>query len=510
MQYPELWEVTKAGFDSALLETFECSGKLPLINFIKTYKVPLGLYVLEDDLIHLAEALRDSTDPDGRVLRRCITASCTTASMFKDLTKKSQYVLFVAAINERLKQLDFNDFDEVALSDFPVVMAQEVQSLKESGFDAYETRTSWIEFMGSKVKVELSDLDDEWRVRREALLKTLAVSSNSIRRLPWEVALHGDQSIAGIRQTVSLSDKITEPYVNVREVMFSIMGDVRTLAEMLKILTSNEKLLYQSDRTCSVLELGYLKNHAEQDLLQSCHCACLAALPNEGSLISMADSQNLLSKVCTSKVVTILGTTAYGEVSGLHRIVAGLAKGSAPQAVEITRMSGFYKVCMKRMTYFYTCEVPCTTDANYPFSDATQTLGGPMALEHSVGKLAGSAKGGQDIALPEIHQLRLFAWSFSQADRDFVEQRYQESLRSTQKGLAMFKTITDGDTAKGPALVTGASSASSSSSATTGLAMATVSGLQPLLKKQKKDGKDVKEEVSKSQMMKFFGATVTG
>ena len=101
-------------------------SKVPLASFIRTYELPLGLFVSKVDLMHLAHALNEGVGPDGMVLRRCITASSTTASMFKDLTKKSQYVLFVATINERLRQLELHNFDATELSNFSVVMSQEV------------------------------------------------------------------------------------------------------------------------------------------------------------------------------------------------------------------------------------------------------------------------------------------------------------------------------------------------------------------------------------------------
>ena len=109
--------------------------------------------------------------------------------------------------------------------------------------------------------------------------------------------------------------------------------------------------------------------------------------------------------------------------------------------------------------------------------------------------------------MAEIHKARLFCRSFSQADRDFIEKHYHESLRLAQKGMVMFKTIKDADAQGGASVTALPSSGSSAISVNASLALSTIKGRQPA-KKQKIDVKEVKDEASKTQMLRSLATLI--
>ncbi len=51
-------------------------------------------------------------------------------------------------------------------------------------------------------------MNDSWKYRKEAVLKTIAVSCGMVTRYPWEVLAYGDGPIEGVAVHSKLPDKL--------------------------------------------------------------------------------------------------------------------------------------------------------------------------------------------------------------------------------------------------------------------------------------------------------------
>ena len=97
-----------------------------------------------------------------------------------------RYQLYIKSIEDRVLQLEYNNFSKEDFEGFKCVMQTETKHLTRNS-PQFENKPANLHFLGLQMRLIVLSSNDEWSYRVEARMRTLAVSLNLVPRLQWEV-----------------------------------------------------------------------------------------------------------------------------------------------------------------------------------------------------------------------------------------------------------------------------------------------------------------------------------
>ena len=130
------------------------------------------------------------------------------------------------------------------------------------------------------LKNDMESPHDEWEFRYCARLKTTAVNSWLLPRLPWESWLHKDGKIPGVYEAASIPPSILIKLKACRDQCLIFLGKgLHTLKSVVQCVSTNRLALLKLDRTF-VLDLA-LVGELETSLVKEVEADVLATFPTE-------------------------------------------------------------------------------------------------------------------------------------------------------------------------------------------------------------------------------------
>ena len=290
----KLWEIMGSSWEAVVIHVFE-SSKTPVKNFVVAHRKVLELWFDSADLEHLHQCNVHGKDPDTTIIRRAFAATKIASSLFHDMAKKKSVQNFVAHVEEQLDSLEHHDYDLNEKASFEQIMRTEVAELKESGVMDADGKKAKIKYLTSYQEQQLLHIDDEWKLRYYARLKTSAVSLGLLSGFPWELAQWPSGGIEGCRETLKIPLELLEPLQNAREVALGHIKHDNTIVQMQKTLSHNSKDLLVLDPAMS-LDFEYL-DLVTPILTKKVHDDTLEALPCEKKPMKCVESLKALETV---------------------------------------------------------------------------------------------------------------------------------------------------------------------------------------------------------------------
>ena len=291
-------------------------------------------------------------------------------------------------------------------------------------------------FVKRTVSLQIVELKDEWFFRFGARAKTIAVSLGLAPRWPWEQGLFGDSKSEGIRETIKLPQALLLKLQNAREIGPNLIKGESTVQEMKRIFLNNEALLRKFDPTIA-LDFEVLDEIPQvQVLTKEVTSKVLCALPTEATPCSPSECLNRLEVLKRSPAVTLMGVSSMSEVSGVAGMVRRFSTKDAPGFDEFSKLSDFYRCCLKRMVNFYSVDIehlagvsPCKLNFG---SNKVKTFG-LKAFEWSIGKAQTSVKAGEVVKLEFTEAFRQFEFSLTEKQRFLTDQWIRAAIEGQRK-----------------------------------------------------------------------------
>ena len=110
------------------------------------------------------------------------------AAAFKTEGLLFQFKEFQETVSKQLHDAEMENFSMEVVSDFKQVMRNNTRVLVNSGHQPWAKKKQYfVTFLQQQVLEEFLSLNDHWGFQLEARLRTLAVSNNLVKRLPWDV-----------------------------------------------------------------------------------------------------------------------------------------------------------------------------------------------------------------------------------------------------------------------------------------------------------------------------------
>ena len=280
----------KGVFDKALLQKFQdISNTVAVSNFVKAFRTVLHLWLDKDDLTHIEEVIHEGRPVDASIIRRVLHYSETAAFIFAEFGMKLGFDDYLQLIQEKLKDLEFHDFEPAEMKNFRMVMYHEANRLTDSGHKSFDHKEALISFLAYDIRVLTATLNDDWQFRLAACLKTTALNAGTLKFLPWEALLFKAGEIPNARQTCVIGEGLILDMINVRDAVLKLVGQgPYSFSEMRRVVSMHLKSLLTLERTF-LIEHKFLMEHAEGIATNTIHSRILDLLPSESNTRSFAE-----------------------------------------------------------------------------------------------------------------------------------------------------------------------------------------------------------------------------
>eukprot|EP00969_Alexandrium_andersonii_P092319 4076124-Alexandrium_andersonii.AAC.1 len=182
--------------------------------------------------------------------------------------------------------------------------------------------------------MEMASLNDHWSYALEARLRTLAVHSNKVERLPWEVVLFGqDDPIAGLPDHVAIDLGLLQDMANTRKAVnasFAKFPGPHDFQSMRKIVHAQLGHLKDYDKHFRI-ELSFLDHVAEQVAEDHVRQGIVNLFPDGSNAKDPRSPATVLAGLSSIQGGALLAACSVGlgqDVEGVERIVSNISEGA--------------------------------------------------------------------------------------------------------------------------------------------------------------------------------------
>lgn len=280
-KHPQAWEVMKDHFDGHLNEhyTYMANRHVEPIEFIQKYIHILRLFIDPADLDQVADAISKKSDPPINVMLR-VCSSCTVArNLFAAQATKMDLAMFAHNARVRVRDLEHLNFQLDEVRNFENIMVSESKQLHQTGHVTFDRKEISVSFLGASVKLQVCDPTEIWQLELQSSIKTIAVHTEQVPRLPWESLLLAAKPLEGVATTITLPPELLTDASLARKSFLRMMHPgTATFSDMRGAASTNQKTLMELDKTFG-LETAYLIDVAEQQANVLLKDKVLALLP---------------------------------------------------------------------------------------------------------------------------------------------------------------------------------------------------------------------------------------
>lgn len=437
-QWKNFWAIVSVDFDvtfsSYVAGHMSSSAFRP--EFIRGHASALAPFMAMEDLEAVQKALEEGNPVPARPLQ-AIMQTGVGSVLFKAEAVKLQYNMFVNTIEERLDTLEFHNYEASELQSFKTVVMGEARNVVQ-GAPPFSKKLTKLSFLGRETVVSINAVHDEWNYRLEARMRTLAVSTGQLPRLPWEVVLLGEKGkVEGAPETIVLEQSYLESAKNVRKVAFKLLEgytETLTFSEMKKVMNSQRETLLSLDRMFS-LELQWLNEVAEPAAEAMVRDVVLRTMPSNECFEGFTFAKTLaeLDKLMGERLVGACSMALHREVTAIRQLIGTMQEGRSPTDQQVLRMSDYFRLVLGRCEHFLQVEARCKEEGS--FFPVVKMVSGREAM--AVLWAAFEAKPENSRGLADVGDFRRHGWMLDSAKLAIVNGVISKGIRSYQEQYAM-------------------------------------------------------------------------
>ena len=462
-KFPHIWNVIREPFDGVLNAAYKehqakCDSSR--LNFIRAHSEALHSFVSPDQLSSMVDVIQNRANVDQRILRE-VAQTAIGASLFLPESLQLNYANFITNCTEQLNSIEHNDFEYSEYLSFRQVMLAETNALIKQGHKPYAKKATSLEFLGREMEVSVSSIHDEWDLRFKARIKSIAVSTGDLPRLPWERISFGDSGhLAGLPTVVRIPPKLLESARNAREAAIKATdGSGASFSEMRQLINHKDTLdtLMSIDRSF-ILEFNFLVHSAEPLCVESIRHSISQALPTLEVGKEIDESIQTIRKVKLSPMVTACGFTLHKELEGVLLFLQNLVDYVPPPSSKLAGVSPFFKCVLSAAENFLRLEVQKAPNNELASGDKV-ILVGKRAIYYLFSQFTRLKE--EESPSEYLQQFKRFAWLLTPAQAAQVDKARDIFIIKQRSSLGLHKAILPpGEGAPASAASAGAASSS--------------------------------------------------
>ena len=280
--------------------------------------------------------------------------------------------------------MEHQDFAHDEHASFRRIMTAEAKLLLNKGHKSYEKKDCTLAFLTADIELCISSIHEDWDLRLQARLKTIAVSVNALPRLPWERICFGDDApLPGVTETVKVPDGLLAAAINAREAANSVLHEWRLFAAMRDVLrqTDTTQALLEVERAF-VLEIHFLLVVAEPMCESHVRREVLAAFPTEDKAVTIDACIDLVRKVKHSTMVLACKPALHKEIESVLSFLANLLDFVPPIMSKFAAISSFFAKVLSQAEHFLRLDTETVTTECGVFVKQRNTVTGRAAIAH--------------------------------------------------------------------------------------------------------------------------------
>jgi hypothetical protein len=430
--FPDYWEIIRDSFDRLLARV--CSKALadgvPRLNFLRAHRTTLALFIDIEKAQAIDSSVRDMEDPLPANVTAML-ASQVGSELFAPEALKNDYKCFIDDIDKRIYDLEFHDFESDELTSFRRIMMASAEHMDDELVKRIDKKVNKIKFLGSTVAVTISNINDMWAWTLEARYKTIAISNLQVPRLPWETLLWGDGPIPGVPTTVKIPEELLDAIKNSREVALKVLGNSwQSVATMQTTVAKHGESWMKLDKSFW-MEKAFLMECLDVRLAEHMKAELMTLIPDFGVKIDINKCVVACKKLSHGDVVLAAGSGLCRELQGVVNLLQDCIDCHSPSAIEVSRMSSFSILFVKKCENFCRCDAYVADSAG--IKSKRVELQGKAAITARFDRCLQAELGMKDPL--DIKEFRMFKWMLSSEQQEKIDVWHKEVMLQAKARL---------------------------------------------------------------------------
>lgn len=354
--YPSLFEHMKDAFDQNILAQWlrAHARGMTRSQFMRARRCELNLFFDMKSAVTAIAITDEGKDPVESLIDEISKSSVIGHELFKPEIMVMEIVNFKGEITRRLKEVELQHFPEDEMNSFRQICQRLAENLDQQCWNELDCKNQPLSYLSGTICFNVTNSNDLWFNTREARLRTLAVSGNHVKRMPWETWLFGTSPIGGCPETIRVPDELTFDMSNCREFLLSKLDLISplTVETCRRTIRQNMQELKRLDANGFWMDSAFL-NDSYDNLIEA-HCKDLVlALVQEGKHMQSIQKAEVAGRLLLSgDVFTAQKMSLQRELKGALNLLTEIYSGRGPTAQEAARMSLWHTIFLKRCENF--------------------------------------------------------------------------------------------------------------------------------------------------------------
>ena len=164
---------------------------IELEAFVELYLREVLLFLAEDDVLAVLEAIRSKVAPDSSTLNRLLD-SVLGGALFREEAHKAQWRSFLDHADRWFRTFLSDGLLGDMVSSFVNDMGRQTKQLISTGHTHVTKSVQKLSSNGFPFQCAIQSLDDFWQLPMHCLTSAICINTGHVVRYPWEEALLGD------------------------------------------------------------------------------------------------------------------------------------------------------------------------------------------------------------------------------------------------------------------------------------------------------------------------------
>ena len=291
-------------------------------------------------------------EDDEPQLKRVMAASPVGAKMFWAGAEYLQHSRSVAIIKKSIDKLG-EQIDETVLTDSLQQVRAELSNVGVDINEVFKKRKCSCVYRGVTLMTYVTSYLDEWEIRKEAHVRSMAVSGGFLDPIFCEGELVPLVRVAGAKvdPTLLTATKLA------RAAMLDFIPNTseQTSANIKNMIAMRAMALCQCDRFARI-DMLFFESFMDEGAESRMHDAILQCFPTQGDGVTEELCSQRLRGLAQSKLVSFVGVGLGSLVTVILDVMTTLVDGCHPKWEQVTQ-TDFIKRVKARMGYFLQYEV---------------------------------------------------------------------------------------------------------------------------------------------------------
>ena len=248
--HPHLFEHVKDSWDQLMVASYQKSrsDKMSRSHFMRAHRCSLQLFVDMEVATKVDIQVSSGEAPCPEDIQTLMKSSEIGNQLFNEEAMALESSAFAEDISRRLIELEMTVFECGELASFKRILMCTAENFDVDTWESFDGKKETVEFCAAEVGCILMNPNDLWQHKFDARVKTLALSTGKLRRLPHEEWLFGKEGpIQGCPSTVEVGEDLIYDAVNARDYLLQVIGSSNFMsAHTLKKWCSRTKKRFEN------------------------------------------------------------------------------------------------------------------------------------------------------------------------------------------------------------------------------------------------------------------------